>query len=73
MKPEEYLERQVEVDGWPVRLTSYRLGEQFHCTADNVSPGGNLTRAKGPTREDAESKALDEVKEMLKRTTRRPV
>jgi hypothetical protein len=37
MKVEEYQERKVEVAGWPVNLTSYRVGDVFHCKADNVS------------------------------------
>ena len=73
MKPEQYSERKVEVDGWEVRLTSYRLGEQFHCTADNVSPGANLARVVGNSREDAEQKALARAKELLARTKRHAV
>ena len=41
MKVEEHQEREMEIEGWPVHLTSYRIGETFHCTADNVSPGAN--------------------------------
>ena len=73
MKPEEYSERNVEVDGWQVHLTSYRLGDQFHCTADNVSPGANLARVTGHSREDAESKALARAQELLARTKRHAV
>jgi len=73
MKPEEYSERTVEVEGWQVHLTSYRLGDKFHCTADNVSPGANLARVTGATREDAESKALARAKELLARTKRHVV
>jgi len=57
MKVEDYQERKVEVAGWPVNLTSYRVGGVFHCKADNVSPGAALARATGPTREEAEKKA----------------
>jgi len=70
MKPEDYTERQVEVDGWKVNLTSYKLGELYHCKADNVSPGAWLARTSGATREEAEQKALDRARTLLSRTRR---
>ena len=68
MKAEEYLERRVEVGGWQVNLTSYRLGEVYHCKADNVSPGAALARTTGATREEAEKKALERAGQLLART-----
>ena len=73
MKAEDYSERQEEVDGWPVNLTSYKLGEVFHTKADNVSPGAALARAAGATREEAEQKALDRARQLLSRTRRHGV
>jgi hypothetical protein len=73
MKVEEYSERKLEIDGWPVHLTSYRIGEVFHCTADNVSPGANLARTSGATREEAENKAIQRATERLAGTKRHPV
>jgi hypothetical protein len=73
MKAEEYQERKIEVLGWPVNLTTYRLGETFHCKADNVSPGAALARTTGATREEAESKALKRAEDLLGRTRVRPV
>ena len=68
MKVEEFQERKVEVHGWPVNLTSYRLGEAFHCKADNVSPGATLARTTGTTREEAENKAIERAEQLLART-----
>jgi len=68
MKVEEYQERRVEVGGWPVNLTTYRLGNLFHTKADNVSPGAALARTTGATREEAENKALERARELLART-----
>jgi hypothetical protein len=73
MKAEEYQERKVEVLGWPVNLTSYRLGEIFHCKADNVSPGAALARTTGATRDEAEKKALERAEQLLGRTRVRAV
>jgi hypothetical protein len=71
MKPEEYSERELEVAGWPVRLTTYRLGAEWRSKADNVSPGAALARTAGATREEAEDKALARARELLGRTQRR--
>jgi hypothetical protein len=73
MRVEEHSERQLEIEGWPVHLTSYRIGETFHCTADNVSPGANLARTRGATREEAENKAIQFAAERLSQTKRHAV
>ena len=73
MNAEEYQERRVEVAGWPVNLASYRLGSEWHCKADNVSPGAALARTTGATREEAEEKAVKRAEELLSRTNRHVV
>jgi hypothetical protein len=73
MRAEDYQERRIEIDGWPVNLTSYRIGAVYHCKADNVSPGAALARTTGATREEAEEKAIARARELLSRTRRQPV
>jgi hypothetical protein len=70
MNVANYQERKIEIDGWPVNLSSYQVGEVFHCKADNVSPGACLARTKGASREEAEEKAISRAKELLSRTRR---
>ncbi len=71
MKAEYYRERRLEVAGWPLRLTSYKIGEKFYCHADNVSPGANIARASASSQEEAERLALEKAQERLQRTVRR--
>jgi hypothetical protein len=73
MRPEEFQERKIELAGWPVNLTSYRLEGEWHSKADNVSPGAALARTTGATREEAERKAIARAEELLRRTHRREV
>jgi hypothetical protein len=73
MKVENFTERRIEIDGWPVNLTTYQIGGIYHCKADNVSPGAGLARTTGATREIAEEKAIVRVKELLSRTRRHQV
>jgi hypothetical protein len=72
MRAEDYSTRTLELQGWKVKLTSYRLGNTFHCTADNVEPGAWIARAQGATREEAEERACQRATELLGRTPRVP-
>ena len=60
MKAEEYTERNDEIDGWPVRIITYRIGDRYYCTIDNVDPGARFARADGSTLEDAERASAGE-------------
>jgi len=73
MQVEDFSERNLEINGWPVRLTSYRLGDVFHCKADNVSPGAALARTAGASKQEAEDKAIARAAELLGRTKRHAV
>jgi hypothetical protein len=73
VKSEYFKERQIEIDGWPVKLTSYRLGEKYICQADNVSPGACLARFKAVSPEDAEAQAISKAKHLLGKTRRREI
>jgi len=68
MKVEDYQEHKTEVAGWPVNISSYRLGDVYHAKADNVSPGAALARTTGATREEAEKKVLERAEQLLART-----
>jgi hypothetical protein len=68
-----FQERHIDVDGWPVRLTSYQVGEKYICQADNVSPGACLARFAADTPEAAESQALSKARHLLGKTRRREI
>ncbi|HEV8239165.1 MAG TPA: hypothetical protein VGS57_07350 [Thermoanaerobaculia bacterium] len=68
VRAEELRSREEAVGRWRLRLTSYRLGDEFLCVADNVDPGANVARARGASREEAEAGALARAAERLART-----
>ena len=70
---EGFSERQIELNGWPVRLTSYRVGNKFVCQADNVSPGACLARFSADTATGAESQAISKARHLLSKTNRRNI
>ncbi len=72
MKAEEYTERRETVDGWPVHIVTYRIGDKYYCSIDNVDPGARFARAEGTTREDVERVAFEKAKKYLKQTRRFP-
>jgi hypothetical protein len=70
---EHFAERRIEIEGWPVKLTSYRVGEKYVCQADNVSPGACLARFTAATPEEAQAQAISKAKHLLGKTRRREV
>ena len=72
MNAEEYARREQEVAGWRIAIETFRLGETYHCTISNVDPGARLARADGPTREEAERRALEKAERYLAQTRRFP-
>jgi hypothetical protein len=70
---EEYNERKLELAGWEIQLTTYKLGNIYHCRADNVSPGAALARTNGATRDEAEAKAIERAGQLLIRTHRHEI
>ncbi len=73
MKPEDYSETTIELAGWPVRFISYKLGEKYICKADNVSPGANIARTHGATKEAAQAKARELAESRLSQTRTLPL
>ncbi|GEM_PF-1998623 len=68
MRAEGYRERKETVGRWEIRVVSYKVGDEWIATVDNVSPGANIAGASGKTREEAENKALERAKERLAAT-----
>jgi hypothetical protein len=68
--PEDYSERKTHLAGWPVTIVSYRLGALYHTTIDNADPGAWVVKAEGPTKQDAERRALKEAEALLEKVKR---
>ena len=70
MKAEGYNRRRHDLRGWPIEIETYKVGDVYYCTINNVDPGARFARAEGPTREDAETKALEKADRYLAQTRR---
>lgn len=65
----EGLERRREKVGeFEINIQSYRVGDTYHCSVDNVDPGAVIARAKGKTRQEAEEAAVKKARERVERT-----
>ena len=73
MKAEQYKEVKDQIAGWPVKISSYKLGDKFYVTIDNVSPGAWICKTQGATLEEAEKEARTKAAEMLGRTRKMKV
>lgn len=68
----EFTERRDRLGDWPVNIVTYRIGDRYYCTIDNVDPGARFARAEGATREAAEATALEKATRYLQQTRRFP-
>ena len=66
-KPEEYSERKTQLAGWPVTITTYRLGQTYYTTVDNTDPGAWVVKAEGATKQQTEAKAIKEAEALLEK------
>lgn len=73
LTPQDQADRTMDLAGWRVRVRSYRLGDTFFCTVDNIDPGARIARGMGATREDAEDLAVGRALNRLEATRRRVV
>jgi hypothetical protein len=64
--PQDYQRRMESLGKWSVRITSYKLGKEYHCTVDNVDPGATIARAHDTDRRTAEALALQLAKSSMK-------
>lgn len=71
MKAEHYSVHTERVSGWPVRITTYRIGPLWYAKADNVSPGANIARARAKTREEVLEAVASKARARLAATVRR--
>ena len=72
MRAEEYAERKETLDTWPIHIVTYRIGDKYYCTIDNVEPGARFARTEGLTREEVERVALEKAQRYLRQTRRFP-
>ena len=69
--PEDYERKEIEAAGFSIRVTTYKLGQTFHCSVDNVSPGAVIARTSGAERASTEREAIELATSRLEISARR--
>ena len=54
-----------EISGWPVNITSYKIGRTYYCHVDNVDPGATIARVEGETYDEVVQSALSLAQQRL--------
>lgn len=69
MVPEEYGKRTETIAGYPVAITSYRLGTTYYAKAEIalVGAGARIAAAEATTRAAAEEKVLAEARSLIEK------
>lgn len=65
MKAEEYRVESKEVAGQQIKITTYRIGDLYHCHVANADPGATIARADGATRDKALNAAVAKAQQRL--------
>jgi len=70
MKVENHKRRREQMEGWDVEISTYQIGEVWHCHIDNVSPGATVARGEGKTLAEAETAAIEKARPRFAATRR---
>jgi ribosomal protein S12 methylthiotransferase accessory factor YcaO len=62
----------MDLAGWPVVVTTYRLEATYYTTVENTDPGAWIVKGKGATRQEAETRALKEAESLLAKVKKMP-
>ncbi len=67
MKTENYRVEKQELAGVRVSVTTYQIGERFHCHVANVDPGATIARAEADSNAEAVREATAKAEERLRK------
>ena len=73
LRAESFLRTESHLGGWPVGITTYRIGDAWFCKIDNVSPGAVVARSRAETREAAIAAASERLAPRLAATRKIPL
>jgi hypothetical protein len=70
MRAENFSKQPLELAGWNVHLTSYRIGGHFLAEVEALDSGVTIARATAERRDEAEEEAVQAAVKRLNRTHR---
>jgi hypothetical protein len=70
MRAENWERRELEIEGWPVKVTSYQLGDSYITEIEASATGSGIARGIAKTSEDSWKQASEAASRRLLRTRR---
>jgi len=67
MKTEDFKEEFRELNGVPLRVSTYKIGDDYYCHVYNVDPGATIARSTAISREKAVEEAMIKVNQRIRR------
>lgn len=64
-KAENYQTEETTINGVPVTVATYKIGDRFYCRVANKEPGATISRAEGTSQQQARERALATASERL--------
>jgi hypothetical protein len=68
MTTENFKEEYRELHGTKVRVTSYKIGDEYYCHVYNADPGATIARATSNSLETAMNHAIEKASARLSGT-----
>jgi hypothetical protein len=65
MNSEQFQEEFQEVNGLKIRVTTYKIGDKFHCHVSNDDPGATIARSTSTSKEVAVNSALNKASQRI--------
>jgi hypothetical protein len=72
MRAENWKKEELEIEGWPVTITSYTIGKSSITEIATTSSGANVARCVADTPEASREEAFSAATRRLLRTRRLP-
>lgn len=66
-KSQNFEETFQNLEGIPVSVQTYQIGDSWYCHVSNKDPGATISRSEGKSRNEAEKLALDKAGSRLKK------
>ena len=60
------MEELTEINGVTIRVTTYKIGDDYYCHVYNIDPGATIARSTATTREKAVEEAMVKVSQRIR-------
>ncbi len=69
MKAEDFTEEIMELNGTKIKVTTYKIGQEYYCHVYSTDPGATIARSSSSNKETAIDNALQKAKKRISRTS----